>query len=241
MTKGPAPSHTLDDRNAAILEFYPLIERIARRIAANYGTPTGMDTSDLVSHGVIGLVEAYERFDADRGVPFETFAIPRIKGAIVDSIRHSDWVPRKVRTRVRKIDEATTQLTSQLGRAPTNDEVSDTLGMQITSKKRQPKSLLALDASLARDGNGGSLSVADTLVDLEVELPGEAIEDAELRTCLLDGMHRLHERDRFILTLYYFEQVPLTDISQILGVTESRVSQIHMRALRHLKEGINAA
>lgn len=230
-------STATEARNEALLEYYPMVERLASKVASQYGMPTGMDVSDLVSHGVLGLVEAYDRFDAARGVPFEAYAIQRIRGAILDAIRNVDWVPRKVRARIRKEKDASASLTTQFGRAPTQEEVNEVLGVTSSRRRRGPKTLLALEDTVTRGGDGdGSVSIGDTLADVEVEAPGEAIEDAETRRRMLEALNKLPERDALILTLYYFESVPLTDIATVLGVTESRVSQLHMRALGRLRE-----
>lgn len=227
-------------RNDAVLEYYPMVERLARKVASQYGTPTGMEVSDLVSHGVLGLVQAYDRYDASRGVPFESYAITRIRGAIVDAIRSVDWVPRKVRTRVRKESEASARLTTELGRPPTQGEIEEHLGTNGSRRRGGPKTLLALEDTVTRgDSDGASISIGDTLADVEVDTPGEAIEDAETRRRMMEALNKLRERDALILTLYYFESVPLTEIAKVLGVTESRVSQLHMRALDHLREQLD--
>lgn len=225
--------HDLAARNEMLLTYYPLVQRIANRMATSYGLPTGFEPADLVSSGVFGLIEAWERFDPERGVPFESYAIPRVKGAIVDAIRGGDWVPRKVRDRARNHNETVATLTTKLGRAPTAPEVQATTGDPQCRKSthKVPVTLLALEATVA----DGSLTVADSVVDDAAEQPGFAIEDAELRRGLLDALHTLPERDRLILTLYYFQGMQLAGIAKTLGITESRVSQIHMRALQSLR------
>jgi RNA polymerase sigma factor FliA len=228
-TQTPRPD--VESRNAVVLEHYPLVQRIANRVAHSYGLPVGLETADLVSYGVLGLVEAWERFDPARGVPFESYAIPRVRGAIVDAIRNGDWVPRKVRDRARRINERTTTLTAQLGRTPTTEEIEASLGPDAGKRNRMPATVLTLEAQVA----DGSLTVADALVDTGAEEPGWALEDAELRRQLVSSINCLPERERFILTLYYFQNVQLTEIARVLGVTESRVSQIHMRALEMLR------
>lgn len=229
-------STATEARNEALLEYHPMVERLAAKVASQYGMPTGMEVSDLVSHGFLGLVEAYDRYDDSRGVPFESYAILRIRGAIVDAIRGVDWVPRKVRTRVRKEKEASASLTTQYGRAPTQGEIDEHLGVNGSRRRRGPKTLLALEETVTRGSDDGGISIGDTLADVEVEAPGEAIEDAETRRRMMEALNKLQERDALILTLYYFEKVPLTEIANALGVTESRVSQLHMRALGRLRE-----
>ncbi len=246
MTTLAAPSeqftgHDVEERNAVVLENYGLVQRLANRVASTYGLPTGMEAADLVSHGVLGLVEAWERFDPDRGVPFEAYAVPRVRGAIVDAIRRIDWVPRKVRARARRLDEAQATLTNKLGRAPSRDELEEQVGSDATQTKRSrlPATLLALDSTVGGSADGDGNVVGDMLADAHVEQPGSAIMDAELRRQLMGALNRLNEREKLIVTLYYFQGVPLADIAKILGVTESRVSQLHMRALQTMRSRID--
>lgn len=194
------------DRNAAILEWYPMVERIAHRTAVTYGLPNGVDTDDLVSSGVLGLAEAWDRYDPERGVAFEAYAIPRIKGSIIDAIRASDWVPRKARLRAR--------------------ETGAPVALLVSMDEKQ--------------GNGEGTSQADRLADTINGEPGNELVAAEGRRELMDGLNRLPERERMIVTLHYFERVALQDIAASLGVTESRVSQLHTRALRMLRDSLTA-
>lgn len=190
------------DRNEAMLTWYPMVQRIAHRVATTYGLPNGVDTADLVSCGVLGLAEAFERFDPDRGVAFEAFAVPRVKGAIVDGIRAADWVPRKARQRSRMTGEPVAVLVSM-------DE--------------------------SRSSESGDQSAADRLADPIERVPGDELEAAEGRRELVDALNRLPERERLIVTLHYFEGVALQEIARSLGVTESRVSQLHTRALKIMR------
>ena len=204
MTLGTQASET--ERNNALLEWYPMVERIAHRAAATYGLPNGVGTEDLVSSGVLGLAEAFDRYDPERGVAFEAFAIPRVKGAVIDAIRAADWVPRKARQRARLTGEPVAVLVS-------------------------------IDES--RKSDDGDRSPAETIADLEPQ-PGTELLAAEGRRELVGSLNRLPERERMIVTLHYFERVALQDIAKALGVTESRVSQLHTRALRMLRSAIEA-
>ncbi len=190
------------DLGEALLTWYPMVQRIAHRVATTYGLPNGVDTADLVSCGVLGLAEAFDRFDPQRGVAFEAFAIPRVKGAIVDGIRAADWVPRKARLRSRETGEPLAVLVSM-------DETSSS--------------------------DSGSRSAADRMADPIEAVPGDEIVAAEGRRELVDALNRLPERERLIVTLHYFEGVPLQEIARSLGVTESRVSQLHTRALKIMR------
>ena len=195
------------DRNEALLEWYPMVERIAHRAAATYGLPNGVDTDDLVSSGVLGLAEAYDRYDSSRGVAFEAFAIPRVKGAIIDAIRAADWVPRKARQRSRMTGEPVAMLVS-------------------------------IDES--RSSDDGQQTTAEKIADDHLPEPGADLLAAENRRELVGALNRLPERERMIVTLHYFERVALQDIAKALNVTESRVSQLHTRALRMLRAAIEA-
>jgi RNA polymerase sigma factor for flagellar operon FliA len=197
------------DRNEALLEWYPMVERIAHRAAATYGLPNGVDTDDLVSSGVLGLAEAFDRYDSSRGVAFEAFAIPRVKGAIIDAIRAADWVPRKARQRSRLTGEPVALLVS-------------------------------IDESRSHFDSDGDGSTAERIADDHLPEPGADLLAAENRRELVGALNRLPERERMIVTLHYFERVALQDIARALNVTESRVSQLHTRALRMLRSGIEA-
>lgn len=196
------------DRNEALVAFYPMVERIAHKAAATYGLPPGLDTDDLVSCGVLGLAESWERYDPERGVAFEAFAIPRVKGAVIDAIRASDWVPRKARQRARLTGEPVAVLVS-----------------------------IDADRSFGDDSDHGS---ADRFVDETVEVPGAGLLAAESSHELMGALNRLPDRERTIVTSHYFERVALQDIAKSFGVTESRVSQLHTRALRLLRAALEA-
>ncbi len=197
------------DRNEALVEWYPMVERIAHRAAATYGLPASVDPSDLVSCGVLGLAEAWDRFDPERGVAFEAFAIPRIKGAVIDAIRAADWVPRKARQRARMTGE-------------------------------QLAVLVSIDEDHGSE-SGERMSAAERLADEHLPEPGHELLVDEGKRQLIGSLNRLPERERMIVTLHYFEGVPLQEIAGSLGVTESRVSQLHTRALRMMREGLELA
>jgi RNA polymerase sigma factor for flagellar operon FliA len=184
-----------------------MVRRIANRAAATYGLPQGVDTEDLVSNGVLGLAEAWERYDASRGVAFEAFAIPRVKGAVIDAIRAADWVPRKARQRARLTGESLVLLVSL-------DEHSGS--------------------------EEGDRSAGERLADVDAPVPGAALLAADDRRELMGALNRIPERERMIVTLHYFQGVQLSEIARSLGVTESRVSQLHTRALRMMREALEA-
>jgi RNA polymerase sigma factor for flagellar operon FliA len=227
-------------RDRLILTYAPLVKYVAGRLGS--GLPAHVDEGDLVSYGLLGLIGAIERFDPDRDIKFETYAIARIKGSIIDELRSLDWVPRSVRARARDIERAIAQLEAKLMRAPTDAEISERLGL---SEDELGESLLeisrtsiaALDELWTGSGTGGGDPVAliDTLEDTQSPEPQEAMAHTELREALADAIARLPEREKLVVTLYYYEELTLREIGEVLGVTESRVSQLHTKAILRLK------
>jgi RNA polymerase sigma factor for flagellar operon FliA len=243
----PTTAHdpsSIEDRNAAIMRYMPLVRFVAQRVNSSLALPTGVDFHDLVSWGLLGLLESWERFDPERGVKFETFAAPRIRGAIVDEIGHHDWLQRYVRTRARCLSGTEATLTAKLGRQPTRDEVAELMGadgLEQVERGGPPAVLIGLEDVTCRGADAGEgISVSDTLADTG-ERPGDAMEAVELRDQLAEALKSLDERDRLILTLYYFEGMQLGDVAKILGVTESRISQLHRRSLHLLRGQLVAA
>jgi RNA polymerase sigma factor for flagellar operon FliA len=227
-------------RDRLILTYAPLVKYVAGRLGS--GLPAHVDENDLVSYGLLGLIGAIERFDPDRDIKFETYAIARIKGSIIDELRSLDWVPRSVRARARDIERTIAQLEAKLMRAPTDAEIAERLGL---SEDELGESLLeisrtsiaALDELWSGSGEGGGDPVAliDTLEDTQSPEPQEAMAHTELREALADAIARLPEREKLVVTLYYYEELTLREIGEVLGVTESRVSQLHTKAVLRLK------
>jgi len=230
------------DRDQLIVYYAPLVKYVAGRIAA--GLPQNVDQSDLVSYGMFGLIDAITKFDPERGFKFETYAISRIKGAVLDELRSIDWVPRSVRAKAKLVERAMTKLESTLHRAPTDEEVAEELDMTMTqlfNLYNQIGSLgvVALDEMLPF-GNGDSMSFGDTLADRR-DGPGGQYERVETRQLLGDAINRMGEREKIVLTLYYYESLTLAEIGKVLGVTESRVCQIHTKAVLQLRSRLQAA
>ncbi len=225
-------------RDHLIVHYSPLVKFVAGRVGA--GLPNSVDPGDLVSSGVFGLIDAIDRFDPERGVKFETFAAPRIRGAIYDGLRQLDWVPRSVRSRAREVEKAISQLEHELGRSPTDDELADKLRIGEEELARWLASIAAttigpLDRAVAAGYEPESVESAG------MEHPVAAIEDQELRHVMRDEIKRLPEREKLVLSLYYDEGLTLAEIGQVLGVTESRVSQIHTKSVLHLRSRMTAA
>jgi RNA polymerase sigma factor for flagellar operon FliA len=228
---------TSDARERLILHYSPLVKFVAGRVAA--GLPQNIEQADLVSYGIFGLIDAIDKFDPARGFKFETYAISRIKGAIIDELRSIDWVPRSVRSKARSIERAYSKLENELLRTPEETEVAQELGVS-EGELAQPRSqisfvgLVALDELLTAGDRGSGTTVGDTVAD-RVNDPVAAFEVDEMKHVLADAINRMPDRERLVLTLYYYEGLTLAVIGQVLGVTESRVCQIHTKAILQLR------
>jgi RNA polymerase sigma factor for flagellar operon FliA len=227
-------------RDELILHYAPLVHVVVGRLAM--GVPRHVDRADLVSYGVFGLIDAIDRFDPDRGHRFETYAMARIRGHIVDELRSFDWVPRSVRAKARAIDRAQRSLESELCRAPTDAELA--MALDMTDAELQQAlaqvsliNLVAFDASLDGDQR---LTIGDVLPSSD-EAPGHRIELDELRGALARAIEKLPERERDVVALYYHDGLTLAEIGEVLGVTESRACQIHGKAVGHLRRWLTAA
>jgi RNA polymerase sigma factor FliA len=225
-------------RDRLILTYAPLVKYVAGRLGS--GLPAHVDENDLVSYGLLGLIGAIERYDPARDIKFETYAIARIKGAIIDELRALDWVPRSVRSRAREIERAIAELESKLGRAPNDDEIAGKVGITVEELEESltdisRSSIAALDELWSVSGEGDQISLMDTIEDTSGPRPAEALDEVEMREVLADAIARLPEREKLVITLYYYEELTLREIGEVLGVTESRVSQLHTKAILRLK------
>jgi RNA polymerase sigma factor FliA len=230
------------NRDRLVLHYAPLVKYVAGRIGT--GLPAHVDIGDLVQSGIFGLVEAIERFEPDRGLKFETYAMQRIRGAILDDLRAQDWVPRSVRSRAREVERAMERLEAKLHRTASDAEVAAELNITVDELRDlfaqlQLTSMAALDELVAAGRDAGSL--AERLPDHHAEDPVTAMEDRENRRLLAEAIAQLGERDRTVVTLYYFENLTLAEIGKVLGVTESRVCQLHTRAVLRLRSKLNEA
>ncbi|MGH2834210.1 MAG: FliA/WhiG family RNA polymerase sigma factor, partial [Solirubrobacteraceae bacterium] len=216
-----------------------LVKFVAGRVAA--GLPQNIEQADLVSYGIFGLIDAIDKFDLDRGYKFETYAIARIKGAILDELRSIDWVPRSVRARAREIERANSKLEHRLQRAPTDAELAAELSL---SPEELQDSLIAISHSSVAaldelwsvsDSSGDQVSLLDTLEDPGAPDPSQALDVSDLKDRIADSISRLPEREKLVIALYYYENLTLREIGEVLGVTESRVSQLHTKAVLRLR------
>ncbi|MFM9082810.1 MAG: FliA/WhiG family RNA polymerase sigma factor [Actinomycetota bacterium] len=219
-------------REWLVVHYASLVKFVAGRLSA--GLPRSVDTGDLVSAGVFGLMDAIDKFDPAHGAKFETYAIPRIRGAILDGLRALDWVPRTVRSRARSVQDAISELEGTLGRQPTDDEIAATLGIETTELEKWL-------ADIAAGAVGPLDHVALDSAGTPTGEPGRAIEEGELRAAMRNEIRRLPEREQAVLVLYYEDGLTLAEIGEALGVTESRISQVHTKAVLQLRSRLAAA
>ncbi len=234
----------LDSRDQLILNYSPLVKYVAGRLASSL--PQTVETADLISYGIFGLIDAIEKYDPGRAIKFETYAIARIKGAIIDELRAMDWVPRSVRSRAREIEHAYVALENELKRVPTDAEVAVRMGVtdkeyaDILSRLSYTSVVSFEEMWVGNDREEGQ-SALGTIKDDAAEDPVAVFETAEVKEILAEAIERLPEREKTVIALYYYEGLTLKEIGQVLGVTESRVSQLHTKAVLRLRAKLHAA
>ena len=231
-------------RERLVLAYAPLVKYVAGRMSS--GLPSHVEESDLISYGLLGLISAIERFEPEREIKFETFAITRIKGSIIDELRSLDWVPRSVRAKAREIEKVNAQLENELQRAPTDQEMAEKLAVTVEEFQDQltrisNSSVVALDELWTlSDASGDQVSLLDTIQDPQALDPAQEMDATEMKDHLADAIARLPEREKLVVALYYYENLTLREIGEVLGVTESRVSQLHTKAVLRLKSALQS-
>ena len=225
---------TPEIREQLILEYAPLVKLVAGRLSMYLGYNVEYD--DLVSYGIFGLIDAIDKFDMSKDVKFETYASLRIRGSILDQIRRMDWIPRTVRQRQKKIDEAMREIEMETGKTATDEQIAEKLGVsddEYTDWQSQMKvtSVVSLNEFVEQ----GTEPAMDAKSNSHFAQPEDVVEEAELKEVLADTLTMLTERERMVITLYYYEDLTLKEISKVLDVSESRVSQLHTKALAKMK------
>lgn len=226
-------------RERLVVAYSPLVKYVAGRMSS--GLPAHVEESDLISYGLSGLISAIERFDLTREIKFETYAITRIRGAIIDELRTLDWVPRSVRARAREIERANVKLEAKLQRAPSDEEMASELSMSVGDFQEallqiSNSTIVALDELWSTsDASGDQVSLLDTLPDRGAPDPQTLVHQSEVRDRIADAIAALPEREKLVVALYYYENLTLREIGEVLGVTESRVSQLHTKAVLRLR------
>ena len=231
------PSEIIErkDRNAMIMEGISLVKYIAHRIASRI--PAHVEVGDLINSGIMGLIEATERFEPERNVKFKTYAEQRIRGAILDDLRGLDWVPRTLRRKKKDIEGAYHFLEQQFGRAATDEEVAERLGVTLDELHKSFDDLkgvtlgLFADTGETHDGEG----IIALIPDPDAEDPSVKMHEIEIRKILKESVKELPTKERLVVQLYYFDELTMKEIGTLLGITESRVSQLHTKAMLRLR------
>jgi RNA polymerase sigma factor FliA len=225
-------------RGKIINEFAPLIKYIASRIAIRL--PPHIDLNDLINAGVIGLIDAIEKFDAGKQIKFKTYAEFRIRGAILDELRSMDWVPRSVRQKARKVEDAYSRLEYNLGRPASDDEVAKEMNVDMDTFYRllsetASVSLLSLDDLGEDDNDLSKRNLIEFIIQDDKDWPSHKIRYAEVRTMVAKAIQSLPEKECMVISLYYYDELTMKEIGHVLKFTESRVSQIHTKAILRLR------
>jgi len=225
-------------RDAFIEQYAPLVKYVAGKVAM--GMPHNVEFDDLVGFGVFGLFDAIEKFDPGKHVKFKTYAVTRIRGAIFDELRSIDWVPRSVRQKSREIEEAVRHLEANLGRAATDVEIADEMGMttsefQKTMLKVSGTSILSLNDMWYSGEDNDKVSIVDSIESPESMNPDMIVEKDEIKRVIVQAIQELPEKEKKVLVLYYYEDLTLKEIGKVLEVTESRISQLHTKAIMRLR------
>jgi len=225
-------------RDALIRQYTPLVKYVAGKVAANM--PNTVEFEDLVGFGVFGLLDAIDKFDPDKNVKFKTYAVTRIRGAIFDELRSIDWVPRSVRQRTREIEDAIGTLESKLGRPASDQEIAESLGLSEdelarTMLKISGTSILSLNDVRYSGDEADKISIGESLESPSSLNPDSAVEREEIKKVIVQAINELPDKEKKVLVLYYYEDLTLKEIGQVLDVTESRVSQLHTKAILRLR------
>ena len=228
-------------RNQLLLHYSPLVKFVASRLAA--GLPHNVEQTDLVNYGIFGLADAIDRFEVERGNKFETYAMQRIRGAIFDGLRSYDWVPRSVRAKARNLDKVISKLEGDLGRAPSETEVAAEMNIPVSTLRTMLSQIaatgvIALDEILGvGPDRADGVTLGETIAD-SGDGPAGLFERQEMRFLLADAINSMSDREKWVLLLYYYEHFTLAQIGNVLNVTESRVCQIHTKAVVQLRNYI---
>ncbi|MDR3275976.1 MAG: RNA polymerase sigma factor WhiG [Treponema sp.] len=225
-------------RDGFIMQYAPLVKYVAGKLAV--GKPPNVEFDDLVGFGVFGLIDAIDKFDPEKNVKFKTYAVTRIRGAIYDELRAIDWVPRSVRQKSREVESAVGSLEAQLGRTATDQEIAESMGMSEdeyfrTLMKIAATSIISINDVWFSGDDNDRTSIGDSIESPARLNPDVIVEREEMRNVIINAINELPPKEKMVLVLYYYEDATLKEIGQVLHVTESRVSQLHTRAILRLR------
>ncbi len=230
-------SGNLKIREQLVVKYIPLVKYVVGKMITNL--PKNVEYEDLVEYGIIGLLDAVEKFDVNKEITFKTYAVTRVRGSIYDELRSQDWVPRSIRKMVKDVERAYVELEAVLKRVPTEEEVAKHLDLPLKKleelyAKVDLGNMSSLD-DVVYDGNDSTTTVANVVEDKKVVSAQISLEREELRTALIERLEELNENERLVITLYYYEKLTLKEIGKVLEISESRVSQIHSKAILKLR------
>jgi len=225
-------------RDYFVMKYSPLVKYVAGKVSM--GMPQSIEFDDLVSYGTFGLIDAINKYDPDRGIKFKTYAMTRIRGAIFDELRSIDWIPRSIRQQAKKIEQAIAELENKLGRTVEDEEIARELGIssdefQNVLSTVSGTSMLSLNDIWFLGDDSDELSILETLEAPDNMNPDVLIEKEEIKDFIVDAIKKLPDKERKVIVLYYYEDLTLKEIGQVLDVTESRVSQLHTKAIMRLR------
>ncbi len=225
-------------RNRLVKQYLPLVKYVAGKLAV--GMPQNVEFDDLVSYGVIGLFDAIDKFDPGKHVKFKTYAVTRVRGAIFDQLRQLDWVPRSVRQKTRELEDTVRRVESQLGRAATDQEIARELGVSMKEfeklvMKISGTTVLSLNDVWYAGEENDRMSIGDSIESPQSRNPDSIVEKQEIKRVIIEAINELPDKEKKVLVLYYYEDLTLKEIGAVLGVTESRISQLHTKAIIRLR------
>lgn len=225
-------------RDMFVKQYAPLVKYVAGKVAM--GMPNNVDFDDLVGYGVFGLFDAIEKFDPEKHVKFKTYAVTRIRGSIFDELRSIDWVPRSVRQKAKEVEAAIQRLEKKLGRPAKDKEVADELNVDMKDYKKtllkiSGTTLLSMNEAWNSNDENENISLMDSIESPQSLNPEKIVEKEEMKRVIVEAIKDLPEKEKKVLVLYYYEDLTLKEIGQILEVTESRISQLHTKAIMRLK------
>ncbi len=225
-------------RDRFVKQYAPLVKYVAGKVAI--GMPHNVEFDDLVGYGVFGLFDAIEKFDPDKHVKFKTYAVTRIRGAVFDELRSIDWVPRSVRQKTREIEDVINRLESSLGRSASDKEIADEMGLSIPEFQKvmlkiSGTSILSLNDIWYTGEDNDKVSIVESIESPQSLNPDTIVEKEEIKRVIVEAINDLPEKEKKVLVLYYYEDLTLKEIGQVLEVTESRISQLHTKAIMRLR------
>lgn len=226
-------------REDLILKYIYLVKYVAGRLYASYGNNVEFD--DLVSYGIFGLIDAIDKYDLTRGVKFETYAQLRIRGAIIDQLREIDWLPRSVRQKLKEMEKAYSEMENKLGRPATDEEMAESLSLSVEDFQKKIQNITTYSIVSLDDLLEQKREVVSREEDKQIGTPEDSVESIEVKEILMDAISTLPEKEKKVVSFYYYEELTYKEIGKLLSISESRVSQLHTKAIIRLKNSFRSA